>query len=109
MLKNPFPFVIFKEFGNSSLNFDMYFWVDMQYASGLTVGSELRHGVTELFREQGVEIPFPQMDVHFKRELPREEKVSESVPQEPEKPDEDTTTGILSEDDMDPTEGILRG
>jgi small-conductance mechanosensitive channel len=109
VLKNPFPFVIFKEFGDSSLNFDMYFWVDMKQASGLTVGSELRHNVTELFREQGVAIPFPQMDVHFKRELAGKEEVLESVPQEPEKPEEDTATGILSEDDMDPTEGILRG
>jgi small-conductance mechanosensitive channel len=118
VLTNPFPFVIFKEFGESSLNFDMYFWVDMQYASGLTVGSELRHNVTELFREQGVEIPFPQMDLHFKRELDvhfkqkelaEKEKALEIPSQEPEKPEEDTTTGILSEDDMDPTEGILRG
>ena len=118
VLKNPFPFVIFKEFGDSSLNFDMYFWVDMQYASGLTVGSELRHNVTELFREQGVEIPFPQMDLHFRRELDvhfkrealaEKEEAQEIPSEEPEKPQEDTTTGILSEDDMDPTEGILRG
>ncbi len=112
VLKNPFPFVVFKEFGDSSLNFDMYFWVDMQYASGLTVGSELRYKVVELFRENRIEIPYPQMDLHFKRNvILKEEEISEApeVPEKSEADGESGGEGIFLQDDMDPTEGIIRG
>ncbi|HPJ25134.1 MAG TPA: mechanosensitive ion channel [Synergistaceae bacterium] len=107
VLTNPFPFVIFKEFADSSLNFDMYFWVDMRFASGLTVGSELRYKVVELFREHNVEIPFPQMDVHFKREVSEKDKTPEIL-RAPEET-EDASEGVFLEDDIDPTEGIVRG
>ncbi|HOO64590.1 MAG TPA: mechanosensitive ion channel, partial [Synergistaceae bacterium] len=100
-------FVIFKEFADSSLNFDMYFWVDMRFASGLTVGSELRYKVVELFREHNVEIPFPQMDVHFKREVSEKDKTPEIL-RAPEET-EDASEGVFLEDDIDPTEGIVRG
>jgi small-conductance mechanosensitive channel len=110
VLKNPFPFVIFKEFADSSLNFDMYFWVDMRTASGLTVGSELRHKVVELFQENGVEIPFPQMDVHFKRRIaPQEGEKALKLPEKEPEEAEENSEGVFLEDDMDPTEGILRG
>ncbi len=110
VLKNPFPFVIFKEFADSSLNFDMYFWVDMRTASGLTVGSELRHKVVELFQENGVEIPFPQMDVHFKRGIaPQEGEKALKLPEKEPEEAEENSEGVFLEDDMDPTEGILRG
>ncbi|MDD4365287.1 MAG: mechanosensitive ion channel [Synergistales bacterium] len=65
VLPKPAPFVVFSDFGDSALVFDLYFWVNMEFASGLVTGSDLRYRIVELFREAGIEIAFPQTDVHL--------------------------------------------
>ena len=59
------PVVIFREFGNSSLNFSLYVWVE-DIMDQWNVGSELREEIVNRFRERGIEIPYPQVDVHIK-------------------------------------------
>ena len=65
VVRKPQPKVIFKDFGNSSLDFELYF-----FSSELLriefIKSEIRYRVVELFRENKVEIPCPQRDVWFK-------------------------------------------
>jgi small-conductance mechanosensitive channel len=65
VLPKPAPFVVFSDFGDSALVFDLYFWVNMEFASGLMTGSDLRYRIVDLFREAGIEIAFPQTDVHL--------------------------------------------
>ena len=65
VLPKPTPFVVFSDFGDSALVFDLYFWVHMDFASGLVVGSDLRYRIIELFRQEGISIAFPQSDVHL--------------------------------------------
>lgn len=61
----PSPFVRFNDFGNSSLDFQIYFWThDSFYVEN--VKSNLRFLIDNAFRENGVQIPFPQRDVHIK-------------------------------------------
>ncbi len=59
------PSVIFREFGSSSLNFSLYIWID-DVMEQWEVPSEIRERIVEVFRERGIEIPFPQLDVHIK-------------------------------------------
>ncbi len=65
VLKEPQPFVIFKDFGDSSLDFEVYYWIDLRQASGLKVSSDMRHHISALFKKEGIEIPFPQSDIHI--------------------------------------------
>lgn len=65
ILKDPAPFVLFQGFGDSSLDFMLYFWVDLSTTSSIKVASDMRHHILSLFRQEGVDIPYPQMDVRF--------------------------------------------
>ena len=61
----PRSFVRFSEFGESSLNFELYFWSERVWLIENTK-SELRFAIDAKFRENKVTIPFPQRDLHFK-------------------------------------------
>jgi len=65
VLGSPEPWVIFNDFGASSLDFILRFWV-RHLDFGLSACSEIREAIDLKFRENGVEIPFPQMDVHMR-------------------------------------------
>jgi small-conductance mechanosensitive channel len=56
--------VQFIDFGESSLDFRLRFWSTIN--DFLTAETRLRFEIDRLFRENGVEIPFPQRDVHMK-------------------------------------------
>jgi len=65
VMSSPEPWVIFNDFGASSLDFILRFWVrHVDFA--LSSCSEIREIIEAKFREHGVEIPFPQMDVHMR-------------------------------------------
>lgn len=63
-LKSPAPLALFSEFGDSSLNFKLRFWV--HYEAGLQAKSDISIAIYNLFAKHGIEIPFPQQDVHIK-------------------------------------------
>lgn len=67
---HPIPFVRFNDFGDSSLDFQVYFWVREPFLVENTK-SEIRYAIDEAFREHGVQIPFPQRDLHIKSDLTR--------------------------------------
>lgn len=59
----PDPSVIFTQFGDSSLNFDLRFFIrDITYK--LSVMNDINTAINEKFNEHGIEIPFPQRDIH---------------------------------------------
>jgi len=62
ILKSPKPNVQFKDFGSSSLDFVLHFYSD-EFFEIEFVKSEVRYKILELFRENGIEIPFPQRDM----------------------------------------------
>jgi small-conductance mechanosensitive channel len=64
-LKEPQVSAIFVGFGNSSLDFELRVWVE-DIGERLRVRSELGQDVDRRFREAGVEIPFPQRDLHLR-------------------------------------------
>lgn len=66
VLKSPKPEVLFREFGDSALNFELRFWVAIRgYAEALRIESAIRHRINNLFNSAGVVIAFPQRDVHL--------------------------------------------
>ena len=65
VLKNPVPTVVFKEFGESSLIFELRVWSDdMAHRPG-TLESQLNFAIWDKFQQTGIEIPFPQRDLHI--------------------------------------------
>lgn len=67
--QSPNPFVRFADFGDSSLDFKLYIWSEDPFAID-EVLSQLRFRIDQLFRENGVQIPFPQRDLHIKSSVP---------------------------------------
>lgn len=65
VLKNPAPKTWFREFGDSSLNFMLLCWIP-NAVEKFDVISELNHAIDKGFRENGIEIPFPQRDLHLR-------------------------------------------
>ncbi|MFZ0452534.1 MAG: mechanosensitive ion channel domain-containing protein, partial [Ignavibacteriaceae bacterium] len=66
ILKNPKPDVFFKEFGDSSLNFTLEIWTNSYITTPGILKSKLYFEIFKKFRENDIEIPFPQRDVHIK-------------------------------------------
>ena len=66
VLKNPEPEIILQEFGDSSLNFVMRVWTRDYITRPLSLRSALNLSIQRKFKEAGIEIPYPQRDVHIK-------------------------------------------
>jgi small-conductance mechanosensitive channel len=70
LLKRPAPQVIFQEFGESSLDFELRFFL-REIDELLRVSSDLRFAIKKAFAEAGIEIPYPQRDLHIRGGGPR--------------------------------------
>ncbi|GHS90547.1 mechanosensitive ion channel protein [Planctomycetales bacterium] len=66
VIKYPAPAAYFVDFADSTLNLLLRFWVD--YNAGTSTASELRLGIEAAFRENNIDVAFPQIDVHIKNE-----------------------------------------
>ncbi len=76
VLKEPEPFILFRDFGDNALIFSLYFWVSMEtMLERLRLESSIRFRIDELFREAGIVIAFPQRDVHIDASRPLELRV----------------------------------
>ena len=70
VLETPPVLVIFDNFGDSSLEFELNVWLHSTAERGLRlIRSDLRFRIDELFREHGIVIAFPQRDVHLDGQL----------------------------------------
>lgn len=65
VLKYPPPAVSFDDFGASTLDFTLRFWV-RDYDVSVSTSSDIRLDIEKAFREADIEIAFPQLDVHIK-------------------------------------------
>jgi potassium efflux system protein len=71
VLKVPEPFVIFSDFGDSTLVFELYFWVMIRRVlEKRQIESQIRFEVDSLFSQEGIVIAFPQTDLHFDTNTP---------------------------------------
>jgi small-conductance mechanosensitive channel len=65
VLKDPGSKVLFMDFGNSSLDFELRFWVSELWTTDAIL-SDLRYAIDREFRNEDITIPFPQRDLHIK-------------------------------------------
>ena len=65
VLAEPKPFVWLEDFGENSLVFGLYFWLEMApKVSSLQMMSDLRCMMIDALGKAGIVIPFPQRDIH---------------------------------------------
>jgi small-conductance mechanosensitive channel len=69
VLKEPAPEVIFLNFGDSSWNMQLRVWLANPY-DYYRIRSLLNQAIVRKFRENQVEIPFPQRDLHVRSSIP---------------------------------------
>jgi potassium-dependent mechanosensitive channel len=72
VLHEPAPDVLFTDFGDNALLFALYVWLEVGPGcrSGNMILSDLRFMIDTSFAEHGIEIPFPQRDVHLDLNAP---------------------------------------
>ena len=66
LVQNRKPKVWFTEYADSSINFELLVWIDVRKMSEKRVRSQLYYDIFESFAQAGIEIPFPQRDIHVK-------------------------------------------
>lgn len=66
VLKTPEPSVYFTEFGDSALLFELGVWTEEMVNSPRRFRSEINFALERKLRENGIEIPFPQRDLHLR-------------------------------------------
>jgi small-conductance mechanosensitive channel len=64
VLRDPSPQPLFVGFGENSLNFRLLFWV--RFEEGLATQSDVVLKIYDILKENNIEIPFPQLDLHVK-------------------------------------------
>lgn len=69
VLRSPAPEVLLAEFGDSSWNMILRAWMDRPKGHPV-LRSQLHCAIVHKFRERGIEIPFPQRDLHVRSPLP---------------------------------------
>jgi potassium efflux system protein len=65
VLSTPKPVALFLAFGASSLDFELRVWI-ADFNDKLTILSELNQEIESEFESAGIEIPFPQSDLHLR-------------------------------------------
>jgi len=60
------PAVRFTEFGDSSINFELLIWINVRKTPRRLVRSNLYFAIFEALAKAGIEIPFPQRDIHVR-------------------------------------------
>ena len=66
VLNTPEPDVLFESFGDSSLNFILRVWTQEFINKPKILKSQLYFEIFKEFKTGGIEIPFPQRDIHIK-------------------------------------------
>jgi small-conductance mechanosensitive channel len=66
VLEDPAPAVIFVEFGESALNFELRVWTRELLDRPGRLTSQLNFSIWEKFREHDIKIPYPQRDLYLK-------------------------------------------
>jgi small-conductance mechanosensitive channel len=86
VLKDPPPSLIFIEFGDCSLNFELAVWTIEMATRPKLFRSDLYFAMERVFRENKIEVPFPQRDIHFRSGnvvIQTQEKDKENSPPPP--------------------------
>ena len=78
VLKSPAPVAWLQQFGERSVEYDIRVWISDPEAGVGNVRSEILTRIWDMFRENGIGLPYPQRDIHI-RSIPPELVPSELV------------------------------
>jgi small-conductance mechanosensitive channel len=70
VLAEPAPACLLRGFGDSSVDLELRFWIRDPANGVANVKSEILLIVWDKFHQAGIEIPFPQLDLHLSRKPP---------------------------------------
>ncbi|MBL69757.1 MAG: mechanosensitive ion channel protein MscS [Verrucomicrobiales bacterium] len=79
-LDQPKPVVLFEAFGDNSLNFELAAWTSEMTTRPKRYMSELNFAIEKKLRENDVEIPFPQRDLHVRSGVLEIKKAADGEP-----------------------------
>ena len=65
--KDPIPKLCVSELNTSSVDYSLWLWVKVE--DYWTVWMRIRENIYKAFNDNGISIPFPQLDVHFDKEV----------------------------------------
>lgn len=82
VLADPAPVVCFSGFGESSLDIELGVWSEEMSYRPRHFRSDLNFAIERKLREAGIEIPFPQRDVHIRTAPPADSARGENPPPE---------------------------
>ncbi len=72
-LKDPPIVIVFEDYGDNALIFDVFFWCEASSERELRlIRSDIRFRIEELFGKEGIVIAFPQRDIHLYAKTPIE-------------------------------------
>jgi small-conductance mechanosensitive channel len=66
VLSDPPPEAVVTELADSTVNFALRFWTIVQPTDNLRLESDLYCGVLKTFKVKGIDMPYPQMDLHLR-------------------------------------------
>jgi small-conductance mechanosensitive channel len=66
VLKEPAPTILFTAFGESSLDFELACWTAVMLHRRSALRSEMNYAIHEALTARGIELPFPQRDIHIR-------------------------------------------
>jgi small-conductance mechanosensitive channel len=79
ILDNPAAYVLFNDFADSYLEFELRCWTS-NYGAWLDTRSEIRVAIDKAFKDEGIEIPFPQRDFHLITDLTKDKESQKAAP-----------------------------
>ncbi len=85
-LKEPAPSVFLQKFGDSSIDFELVVWSSEMSARPSRYRSDLNFAIEQKFREAGIEIAFPQHDLHIRSGVLKVENIGEQESTKPPEP-----------------------
>jgi len=66
VLKEPAPTILFAAFGESSLDFELACWTKLMLHRRNALRSEMNYAIHDALAARGIELPFPQRDIHIR-------------------------------------------
>ncbi|RZM29816.1 MAG: mechanosensitive ion channel [Pedobacter sp.] len=90
IMHDPAPMVLIHNFAPSSVDFRILFWVP-EIGNWLTLKSQVLSDIYEVFYSEGIEMPFPQTDVHL--------HYPDGQPKAAEEPSKDVANGESEENE----------
>ncbi|MHB8110013.1 MAG: mechanosensitive ion channel family protein [Syntrophorhabdaceae bacterium] len=66
VLEEPLPYVLFWDFGENALAFRLRFWIRRPVQTRDKISSAIRFAIEKAFKEENIEMAFPQQDVHIR-------------------------------------------